>query len=135
MKILMTAVLALALATGACSSNDRSAGSDSGGTTAKVMNTSDPDVVKIAVPTMQCEGCAATISKALKTLPEAKDVDVDVETKSVFVRVSNNTPEVKKDLETAISKSGYDTETMKADPVAYEQLEECCKVGGMDKKN
>ncbi len=30
-------------------------------------------------------------------------------------------------IETAISKMGYDADEIKADPVAYEKLDECCK--------
>lgn len=141
-KTLIGATLALTLALAACS-NDKPAQTDTkeaaGEATqtttqvVKAFNTDDPNVVKIAVPTMQCETCAKTISKAVATVASYEDVSVDVDNKSVFVKVSNNTPEVKKDLETAISKAGYSTESMPRDAASYENLPDCCKDGGAEK--
>src|SRR5438094_470248 len=74
------ASLALTLILGACSKdepartakvNDKPAAE--GAATAAVMTTNDPSVVKIAVPTMQCEDCANTISKAVKEVPGTRD--------------------------------------------------------------
>jgi copper chaperone CopZ len=140
--MMIGAALALTLALAACS-NDKPAQTDmkeASGESAqatehvvKTFNTDDPNVVKIAVPTMQCETCANAISKAVAKVPSYEDVSVDVDNKSVFVKVSNNTPEVKTELETAISKAGYSTESVQRDAAAYENLPDCCKDGGGEK--
>jgi copper chaperone CopZ len=109
---------------------EKAADKPAAGKAVAAMDVNDPNVVKISVPTMQCESCAKTITKGVKTVPEAQDVNVDVDTKTVFVKVSNNTPETQHKLEEAISKSGYSTPTTKRDPAAYEDLPDCCKEGG-----
>jgi copper chaperone CopZ len=101
---------------------------------AMALNVSDPNVMKISVPTMQCESCAKTIKKGVKTVPEAQDVDVDVDTKTVFVKVANNTPETQHKIEEAISKVGYSTTSVQRDPAAYNDLPECCQDGGAAKE-
>lgn len=135
--------LALALAVSSCGEQEKpkaneapeSAQSESpkSAEPSVTMNVNDPNVVKIAVPTIQCETCAKTIKKGIKDVAEAQEVNVDVDAKTVFVKVSNNTPETQKKLEEAIAKSGYSTPTMQRDSVAYKGLPECCQDGGMEK--
>lgn len=135
-KLLTGALFALALVLGACSDEKAAPAGDTAGdgaakeATARIENTNDPNVIKIAVPTMQCESCAKTISKAVAAVPAYQKVDVDVDNKSVFVKVSNNTADVKKELETAIAHAGYSTESVQRDAAAYDALPDCCKEGG-----
>lgn len=95
----------------------------------------DPNVVKISVPTIQCETCVETITEGLKAVPAANEVNVDLGSKTVFVKVANNTPETRMELEKAIAGVGYNTDGMKRDSAAYAHLPDCCKEGGMDPKN
>jgi len=101
---------------------------------AMAMNVNDPNVLKISVPTMQCESCAKTIKKGVKGVSEAQDVDVDVDSKTVFVKVANNTPDTQRKIEEAISKSGYSTTAVKRDQAAYDDLPDCCKDGGAERE-
>lgn len=98
------------------------------------VDVNDPNTMKISVPTMQCETCAATITKGVKTLSETQDVNVDVDTKTVFVKVTNNSPETRAKVEAAIAKVGYSTAGVKRDAKAYEGLPDCCKEGGETKE-
>jgi copper chaperone CopZ len=137
------AMLALSLALVSCSKDAPSgeatkaaAGeAKSGETAAKLaMNTNDPNVMKISVPTMQCETCAEAITKGVKTVPETQDVNVDVDTKTVFVKVANNNPETQQKIENAISATGYSTTKVIRNAEAYKNLPECCKEGGSKKE-
>ncbi len=98
------------------------------------VDANDPNTMKISVPTMQCETCASTITKGVKTLSEAQDVNVDVDTKTVFVKVANNTPETRAKVEAAIAKVGYSTAGVMRDAKAYDGLPDCCKEGGEKKE-
>lgn len=102
-----------------------------GNETADAMDVNAADVVKISVPTMQCETCVEAITKGVKGVSETQNVRVDLDSKTVFVKVAANTPETQQKLEDAISKCGYSTASKERDPKAYEGLPDCCKDGGM----
>lgn len=104
---------------------------------ATAINVDDPNTLKIAVPTMQCESCVETITEGVKAASVTEDVNVDLATKTVFVKVANNTPEARLQIEKAIAGAGYSTATTPRDTIAYNKLPDCCKDGGMDdlKKN
>jgi copper chaperone CopZ len=101
---------------------------------ARTMDPSDPHVVMIPAPTIQCAKCSRTIRAAVRALDVTEDVKVDIKGKAVYVRVADNTPATREAIESAIAHAGYDTPMFKADPAAYDKLEECCKVGGMKGK-
>jgi copper chaperone CopZ len=130
--------LALAIGVAACGDKSDSRGdvaekSASAGKKEEArLDANDPNVVKISVPTIQCEMCAKTIRKGIDGVPSAEAVNVDVEAKTVFVKVANNNPETQQQLEKAIAQAGYSTPTTQRDPAAYEQLPDCCKEGGME---
>jgi copper chaperone CopZ len=131
-NLILVGVLSLALSAAACSKdeatkNDTAANKGDGATTEATLAA---NVVKISVPSMQCETCAKTIKKELSTVPGAENVDVNVDDKTVFVTVANNTPEMKSTIEQAISHAGYNTDTKKRDPAAYDALPDCCKESG-----
>ena len=130
--------LALALAVASCGEQEKPKASeapksDKSAEPSVALNVNDPNVVKISVPTIQCESCAKTIKTGIKDVAEAQEVDVDVDAKTVFVKVSNNSLDTQLKLERAISKSGYSTPSFQRDSVAYKALPECCQEGGMEK--
>ena len=73
-----------------------------------------------------CGMCKERVENGLVFEKGVKEVVVDLETKEVTVTYNplKNSPEK---LRTAISKLGYDADTVKADPKAYEKLPACCK--------
>jgi copper chaperone CopZ len=73
-----------------------------------------------------CGMCKSTIEKAANTVTGVTSAKWDVDKKKVDVSFDNS----KTDLITihnAIAESGYDTEKVKGDLVAYEGLPGCCK--------
>jgi copper chaperone CopZ len=83
--------------------------------------------ISIKVETAQCGMCAKNIETALASVEGVKSADVDLDKKIAtveFVPASVNLAQ----LETAITKSGYNANDKKAEPKAYEDLDECCKV-------
>jgi copper chaperone CopZ len=75
-----------------------------------------------------CEMCKETIETALAYEKGVKKSDFDVE--SHIVTVTYNTEKTSPDkIRLAISKAGYDADDVKADPKAYDKLDECCKKG------
>ncbi|MBS1913733.1 MAG: heavy-metal-associated domain-containing protein [Bacteroidetes bacterium] len=137
MKLSMIgAMLACAVAVGACGGSKADApkadapkadAPKESHVSAPLMDVNDPHVMTIAVPTMQCETCAAAITKGVKGVSEAQDVKVDVDTKTVFVKVANNTPDTRRQIEQTIAGVGYSTKSVQRDPAAYAKLPECCK--------
>ena len=84
---------------------------------------------EVSVSTIQCGMCQKTIENGLGTVEGVKSVHVSLEDKVAHVvhdpKVANLAT-----LETAISNLGYQANETLADPVAYEALSGCCKVGG-----
>ena len=132
------AMLALTLMAASCSkqtpARDEAAAAKTeqpaGKGTKLALNADDPNVMKISVPTMQCESCVSAITEGVKGVPEAEEVNVDLDTKTVFVKVASNTPETQKKIETAIAETGYSTPTTTRNAAAYKKLPECCQEGG-----
>lgn len=132
------AMLALGMVLASCAGDDAAKTGDvTADTSAKAtaLNADDPNVIKISVPTIQCETCVDAITEGLKTVPAANEVNVDLGRKTVFVKVANNTPETRMELEKAIAGVGYNTDAVTRDSTAYANLPDCCKEGGMDPKN
>lgn len=127
----LAACLALSLALGACAGEQQKDVAEAETPAATMLKSSDPNVVTISVPTIQCETCAETITAAVEKIPATEKVSVDVAAKTVFVQVSSNTPEVTRDLEGAISEAGYSTASQTRNAAAYDKLPDCCKEGGM----
>ncbi len=84
---------------------------------------------EISVSTIQCGMCQKTIENGLGTVKGVKSVHVSLEDKVAHVvhdpKVANLAT-----IETAISKLGDQANETLADPVAYEALPGCCKIGG-----
>jgi periplasmic mercuric ion binding protein len=75
-----------------------------------------------------CGMCKQRIETDLAFEKGVKSVALDEETKIVTVGYSPKKTDPDK-IRLAISKIGYDADTVPADPVAYEKLPACCKKG------
>ncbi len=73
-----------------------------------------------------CSDCKDRIVKGLSSEQGVKEVTVDLKKKEVTVKYdpSRTTPAK---IRTALSKTGYDADNIKADPKAYAKLPGCCK--------
>jgi mercuric transport protein len=87
----------------------------------------DNEKVTVSVPTIQCGTCKKNITTALKNIDGVLKVQVDMKNKTAAVTYDDSKTSVNS-LEDAITAAGYDANDKKADPVAYEKLDECCKV-------
>ena len=90
-------------------------------------DTSGIAVVSVDLPTIQCGSCKMNIEKALKGLEGVKKASVDLKTKKAQVEFLTAKLDLGR-IETAITLAGYGANDKKADPDAYEKLDECCKV-------
>jgi copper chaperone CopZ len=86
------------------------------------------EVVKIKT-SAQCESCKATIEKYMNFEKGVKSAELDYKTKILTVSYDSKktTPEK---LRIAVTKSGYDADSLLADPKAYDKLRKFCKKGG-----
>lgn len=81
----------------------------------------------IKVESIQCGSCVRTVEKALKALNGVESAKVNLKKKTASVTYKPGEVTLAK-LEEAITKSGYSANDKKADPTAYEKLDECCKI-------
>ena len=73
-----------------------------------------------------CTMCKDRIEQGIAFEKGIKDITLDVDTKIATIKYNPNktTPD---DIRKAISKLGYDADTIPADKAAYEKLPPCCK--------
>ena len=83
--------------------------------------------------TAQCGMCKATLEKAMAYEKGVVSSSLDVETAKFTITYKSHKTNPEK-LRTAISKTGYAADDVKAEESAYNKLPTCCKVGGMDHK-
>jgi periplasmic mercuric ion binding protein len=83
----------------------------------------------IQVPTMVCNSCASTITKAVKKVVGVKTAKVDVKKKTATVSFASMKTNLSQ-IEKAIADAGYDANDTKRNPEAFEKLDACCKVDG-----
>ena len=74
----------------------------------------------------QCESCGSRLEKAVFNEKGIKRVDLDEASKTLTI-VYNPSKTSPDKIRQAISKVGFDADDVKADPKAYEKLDECCK--------
>ena len=84
----------------------------------------------VNTPTIQCGMCQKTIEMGLKKVSGISRSAVDLETKTTTVVYDMKKTDLTQ-IEKAISELGYQANETLADPLAYEALSGCCKVGGM----
>lgn len=89
------------------------------------------DVVTIQTSAI-CESCKNRIEKALKATDGIVSANLNLDNKKIKVKYDPTklTPD---QIRTAIAKTGYDADGVKADADAYNNLPKCCQKGGMDK--
>ena len=85
----------------------------------------------VNTPTIQCGMCQKTIEMGLKKVSGVAHSAVDLETKTTKVIFNKAKTDLSK-IEKAISGLGYQANETLADPIAYEGLPGCCKIGGMN---
>lgn len=74
----------------------------------------------------ECGDCKPNITKHISALKGIEKVEMD--TKKMTITVTYDTKQTNPAaIRTAISKSGYDADDVKADPTAYTALDGCCK--------
>lgn len=96
---------------------------------AQEKNTIRTATIKTAIYCDHCKVCETCGPKFNQTLLKEKGVQMVVlDDKAMTIKVTYNSK--KTDLakiKAAISKLGYDADEVKAEPVAYESLDGCCK--------
>ncbi|MHA3789320.1 cation transporter [Flavobacterium hauense] len=95
----------------------------------KKLKTTQTAVIKTAIYCDHCKACESCGDRLQKTLLKEQGIQmITLDDKAMTIKVVYNSK--KTDLtkiKTAISKLGYDADDIKADPVAYEGLDGCCK--------
>jgi periplasmic mercuric ion binding protein len=81
----------------------------------------------VKLPTMQCSICKKNIEKAVNKVPGTIDVKVDRDEKVAHVNYDKSKTDLSR-IEKAITMAGYDANDKKADPDAYQKLDDCCKL-------
>jgi copper chaperone CopZ len=81
---------------------------------------------KIKVPTLVCETCVATITKAVKAVDGVSAVSVSQKEKTAVVTFDDEKTSQAK-IEAAITKVGYNAGEQKRDKEAFDKLSPCCK--------
>jgi len=83
--------------------------------------------VEIKLPTVQCDACVLTVTKALEKVDGVSEANVDLNGKVVRVSFAAERTSVVK-LEQVIVKAGYAANDKKANAESYAGLPACCKV-------
>lgn len=83
--------------------------------------------IHVQVPTMQCDICKKNIETAVNKVDGIIDVNVDKKEKVTHVYFDRTKTDVAK-IEASITAAGYNANDKKADPEAYKNLDDCCKL-------
>lgn len=73
-----------------------------------------------------CPTCGLSFKENLYKIDGLKMYELDEATMTFTVYYNGNKTSLEK-IKTAITKLGFDADEMKADPEAYEKLDDCCK--------
>lgn len=84
------------------------------------------DTTIIIKTSAQCERCKSKIENDLSFEKGVKKVKLDLKTNMLTVVYRKDKSSADK-IRTALTKIGYDADTMPADTKAYDKLEKCCK--------
>lgn len=79
----------------------------------------------------QCGTCKKKLEHDLMYTKGIKAVHLDIETKKLSVIYNPSKTDIVK-IRMAVSKIGYDADSVVADKKAYDLLPDCCKKGGHD---
>ena len=83
---------------------------------------------EIKLESMVCGSCSSTIKQEISKLDGIVKIEIDDNKKLGIVTYKATIINIES-IENAISKIGYSANQTKADPVAYEALASCCKIG------
>jgi len=83
--------------------------------------------IMVKVSSMQCGICKKNIETALNKLDGIESINVDKKEKVAHVNYDKSKVDLEK-IEAAITAAGYDANDKKADPNAYSELDDCCKL-------
>ena len=83
------------------------------------------DTVKI-LTSAQCDMCKETIENDLSFTKGVKKSNLDVDSKILTVIYNSEKTNPEK-IREAVTKSGYDADSLQGDPKAYNRLPDCCK--------
>lgn len=86
-------------------------------------------VIKTKIYCDHCKKCESCGDRLEKSLLKEKGIQmITLDEKEMTIKVVYNTKKTTIDaIKIAISKQGYDADDVKADDVAYESLDGCCK--------
>jgi copper chaperone CopZ len=73
-----------------------------------------------------CDMCKETLEKAMAYEKGVKESDLNVDTKILTITFDPKKTSLEK-LRTAVTKTGYDADSLAADKNAYDNLNACCK--------
>lgn len=90
-------------------------------------NVPNHSLQEIIIPTAQCGMCVARIDKALNDVDGILKYKVELDALKVKVKYDNNKISLHQ-IEQIISKTGYQANTIPADPEAYKKLDMCCRL-------
>ena len=76
-----------------------------------------------------CETCKKTIEHGMSFEKGVRSAKLDVETKVLTV-IYNPSKTDENKLRVALTKIGYDADSLKANPKAFHKLPECCQAPG-----
>ena len=85
------------------------------------------ETVVVKIPSAVCSECEKNIKKILHSdLIGINEVEIDLEQKIATIRYNPDQTNVET-IEITITRAGYDANDRKRDPLAYDDLPECCK--------
>lgn len=79
----------------------------------------------------QCSTCKATLERGMRSVKGVIGVELDIDSKVLGLTYDAKKTNPDK-LRKAVTRIGYDADSILADPRAYKQLPDCCKKGGHD---
>lgn len=79
----------------------------------------------------QCGTCKQKIEHDMAYVKGVRKVELDLSTKNLLIVFNPDKTNPGK-LRMALTKIGYDADSLAADPKAYDRLIDCCKKGGHD---
>jgi len=89
-----------------------------------------PESAEVKIKTSAiCETCKKTIEHGMSFEKGVRSAKLDVETKVLSV-VYNPSKTDENKLRVALTKIGYDADSLKANPKAFHKLPECCQAPG-----
>lgn len=81
----------------------------------------------VKLSSMQCGMCKKTIETSVKELDGIESINVDKDEKVAHINYYKDKVDLTK-IEATITSAGYDANDKKADPKAYSELDDCCKL-------